>query len=195
MNVELPSATPPEIEDISVDMIRHNLDQIPQFVLPAPYTLRWYQPGDEVQWTDIHVEAERYNDITPELFANQFGTDPNLLAERQAYLVADRGRVIGTASAWFGSKQWRKEDGRIHWVAIRPSHQGLGLAKPLLTTVCNRLHELGHRRAYLDTSTVRLPAINLYLKFGFVPLIQSAEDRRAWQLVRWRIDHPALADL
>jgi GNAT superfamily N-acetyltransferase len=185
--------TNPEIENVSIDLIRPSLDDIPQFALPAPYTLRWYQPGDEDHWTAIHVEADRYSDIKPELFARQFGTDPALLGQRQAYLC-DGSLVIGTASAWFGGKG-REAEGRIHWVAIRPTYHGLGLAKPLLTTVCNRLQTLGHQQAYLDTSTARIPAINLYLKFGFVPDIDSDEDRRAWQIVRRHLDHPALANI
>ena len=80
---------------------------------------------------------------------------------------------------------------RVHWVAIVPDHQGKGLAKPLLTAICNRLVEIGHDRAYLTTNTVRLPAINLYLAYGFEPEIDTDEDRRVWdgvlkELGRWR---------
>ena len=74
--------------------------------------------------------------------------------------------------------------GRIHWVAIVPEFQGRGLAKPLLTAVMNRMVELGHQRARLATATQRLPAINLYLKFGFLPDPRNEEELSAWEEIR-----------
>ena len=62
-----------------------------------------------------------------------------------------------------------------------------GLAKPLMTVVCNRLRELGHQRAYLTTATIRIPAIRLYLKFGFRPDIQNEQDRQAWRRLQEKI--------
>jgi len=56
-------------------MIRRDLEDIPEFPVPAGFALRWYQPGDEAFWLTIHKLADHYNQITPELFAHQFGTD------------------------------------------------------------------------------------------------------------------------
>lgn len=69
----------------------------------------------------------------------------------------------------------------MHWVAIAPQAQGRGLSKPLLAAVCRRIRELGDDRAQLGTSTWRIPAVNLYLHFGFVPHIRHDEDRAAWR--------------
>lgn len=169
-------------ENIPVRMVRHRLDDIPRYELPAPYTIRLYRPGDELAWRQIQSQADLYNAITAELFAAQFGDDPTLLAERQFYLCDGAGRPIGTATAWFGP--YRNQNyGRVHWVAIGPEFQGLGLAKPLMTLVCERLHQLGHRQAYLTTATARISAITLYLKFGFEPDIESERDRLAWRSI------------
>jgi hypothetical protein len=54
----------------------------------------------------------------------------------------------------------------------------------MLTLACNRLVELGHDRAYLDTATVRTEALNLYLKFGFVPELRRPTCLAAWRSVR-----------
>lgn len=176
-----------ETKNINITMIRENLDDIPQFALCEPFAIRRYEPGDENVWTDIHLKADRYNTITPDLFAKQFGSDVQVLRERQCYLCKADARAIGTASAWFDDNYNGQRSGRVHWVAIVPEMQGKGLSKPLLAAVCNRLKELGHERACLGTSTARIPAVSLYLKFGFVPEIKDNNDVKAWKDVEEKL--------
>src|SRR6266478_805633 len=101
-------------------MIRQDLETIPEFHVPAGFALRWYQPGDEAFWLAIHKLADHHNQITPELFSDQFGTDPILLAERQCFLLDSSGHKIGTASAWFDDNFDGARIGRVHWVALVP---------------------------------------------------------------------------
>jgi GNAT superfamily N-acetyltransferase len=136
---------------VSVSMIRENLANIPQFRLPSGFTVRWFREGDMALWLQIH-----------------------------RFLIDNQGRAIGTATAWFDDNYNGRRYGRVHWVAIVPDMQGKGLAKPLMTIICNCLRELGHDRAYLTTSTKRFPAINLYYQFGFVPEIKDSQDRAVW---------------
>lgn len=168
--------------NIPLCMVRENLDNIPQYELPAGFTLRPYQPGDEAAWLSIHLAADKHNIITADTYSEQFGAEAKTLAERQFYLCDGAGQAIGTATAWFNTYRGQ-EHGRVHWVAIVPAMQGRGLAKPLLTTICNRMRELGHQRAYLTTESVRLPAINLYLGYGFVPDIHTEQEAQAWQSI------------
>lgn len=164
-----------------VIMIREHLRDIPRVELAGGFTLRLYQPGDESQWLRIHLAADRLQPVTPDLFKIQFGSNPQLLAYRQFYLQAPDGVVIGTATAWFNDDFEGRRFGRIHWVAILPEYQGRGLSRPLLSATCHRLRELGHDCAYLTTSTARVPAINLYRRFGFVPLIKTPEEAEVWE--------------
>jgi len=221
-------------DNLPVKMIRANLAGLPGVVLPDGFALRWYQPGDETQWLRIQRAAERFLEITPELFGSQFGGDeerglqPALgcanrsrmsfalqdLRDRQCYLLDPRGELIGTGTAWFDkilaeglvptrppltpalspsegqgespgrtlglmAARW----GRVHWMAILPEYQGRGLGKVLLTTICRRLSDLGHKQAYLHTSVARIPALKLYLRFGFEPAVRNAEEQAAWQNV------------
>jgi GNAT superfamily N-acetyltransferase len=166
---------------VSLKMVRWNLEHIPQFALPEGFALRWYQPGDEQAWLKIHLAADRFNSITPGLFAQQFGADPVLLGQRQCYLLADHGELIGTGTAWFNDDFQGQPFGRVHWVALLPRYQGLGLSKPLMTALCQRLRELGHERAYLSTSSARLAAINLYRRFGFVPFLENDGQAEVWR--------------
>lgn len=146
----------------SISMVRAHLLRIPDYPLPAGFRIRRYTPGDETAWLDIHLAADRYNRFDERTFRRQFGTRRDILASRQLYLIDPDQRPVGTVTAWF-QEDW----GRIHWVAIHPDRQGEGLSKPMLAAACRRLKTLGHRRAYLTTSTGRLPAIRLYHGFGF----------------------------
>lgn len=165
-------------------MVRPHLNDLPDFSLSQEFSLRFYRPGDEENWFRIQSAADLHSDISHELFAKDFGSNLALLSERQFFLVDNEGTAIGTATAWFNNHFPDGSYGRVHWVAIIPEFQGRGLSKPLMTAVCKRLRELGHERAYLSTSTERLKAIKLYLRFGFVPWIKSPEQRTAWEKLK-----------
>jgi GNAT superfamily N-acetyltransferase len=175
-------------ENLDIHMIREHLDEIPDCALPAGYSTRWYQPGDEKSWYRIHLLADAYTNVTPDLYEKEFGSDTQMLAERQCFLVDRKGVLIGTATAWLDDHSVQSP-GRIHWVAIVPAEQGKGLAKPLLTAVCNRLKDLGHSKAYLTTQTIRIAAINLYLKFGFVPAVNSERDKQIWRRLQMHLKY------
>ena len=171
----------------SVVMICSDLTSTPLYTLPDPYTLRLYQAGDAAHWTDIHIEADKYSNITPMLFAQQFGDDEQMLAERQFYLLDGDKRPIGTATAWPGqADEW----GMVHWVAIRPEAQGKGLAKGLLTAICQKFLALGLQKAHLGTANVRIAALNLYLHFGFYPHIRNEREWQVWREVEPELKEP-----
>jgi ribosomal protein S18 acetylase RimI-like enzyme len=165
-----------------VQLERPNLEDLPDALLPPPFRLRWYRPGDAEAWVEIHRQADPYNDASAALFRREFGDDhrPELPA-RQCYAVDADGKPVGTITAWFGAAE--TDLGRVHWLAVLPACRRQGIGRALLTTACRRLRQLGHRRAYLRTSTARLAAIRLYRQFGFVPQPRSAEEQRLWQIL------------
>jgi GNAT superfamily N-acetyltransferase len=176
--------------EILVNMVREDLEDIPDHPLLFPFSVRWYQPGDENLWLDIEARADDTLTFTRQMYFSEFGLRPHRLAERQCFLFDRNGASIGTATAWFDKDYHGLPYGRVHWVAIVPEMQGHGLAKPLMTIVCKRLRDLGHARATLLTSTARIPAINLYLKFGFSPEIHTDEDLDVWHELRAKLREP-----
>jgi ribosomal protein S18 acetylase RimI-like enzyme len=166
---------------IGLKMVRWDLEDLPVVPLPAGFQLRGYQEGDQEIWRQIHLAADRFNEIPPSLFAQQFGSEATMLNQRQLYLLEESGQVIGTGTAWFNDNFQGQRFGRIHWVALLPERQGRGLAKPLMSALCRRLRELGHTRAYLSTSSARVPAIRLYRQFGFIPLAEDEQQAAAWR--------------
>jgi len=78
-------------------------------------------------------------------------------------------------------------------VAVRRDHQGLGLAKPLISRVLGVMKERGHTEAMLHTQTTTWVAVKLYLNFGFRPIPENAEKNRdGWRIIKALTDHPAL---
>jgi GNAT superfamily N-acetyltransferase len=159
--------------DDTVLMIRENLYDLPIFRVPAPFCIRWYQPGDENAWVALQAPFYKRGAVTLDLFREQFGTDVAALSARQSYLLNEAQEPVGTAAGWTYDGFRGPEYGRVHWVALARDYHGQGLSKPLLGAVCQRLLELGHTKAYLTTSRRRPAAIALYSSFGFIEVAQQ----------------------
>ena len=115
--------------NVSVNMIRDSLEDIPNYPLPLGCSTRWYRPRDERLWLDVQSRTEEYLEITSELFVEQFGSDSRILAERQCFLLNAQGEAIGTATAWSDDDYCGQSYGQLHWVAIVPQAQGRGLVR------------------------------------------------------------------
>ena len=167
--------------DVYVEMVRDNLEQIPIHRCPSGYSFRWFEPNDDELWIGIWNASDKNLAIDQGTFENEFGKDRDHLGTRQFFLVDAIGRAIGTSTAWFAEDRNTERRGRVHWIAVIPEMRGAGLSKPIMTTTCERLRELGYDSAMLGTSTARLSAINLYREFGFRPAIRNDEDSKIWQ--------------
>jgi len=165
----------------NIYMCRDNLDDFPVFELPAPYSVRWYKEGEERTWVNIVAAADVYNNTNLQTFREQFGEDVKNLKARQFFIINKIGKPVGTSTSWFGTEGADKGWGRIHWVMLHPEEQGKGLANAMLSLSLLKLKELGHKNAYLCTQPPRLPAIALYLKFGFKPQLRAAGDALLWE--------------
>lgn len=161
-------------------MVCDDVRPVTSFPLPDACSLRWFQPGEEAFWIDVQRRADRYNEFSPSTFASTYRSAPDELTQRLCFLCGPEGAPLGTATAWFGEAPPWVGFGRVHWVAVIPEQQGRGWSKPLLSEVCRQLLRLHGPRAYLTTATCRVPALNLYSRFGFRPRIADASERLAW---------------
>jgi ribosomal protein S18 acetylase RimI-like enzyme len=177
-----------------VFMIRPHLDDIPQVPLPEGFTIRPMRVDEGALWRDIWRDAEPYNEIGEEVFYEQFGHDLRAMQWRTFVVFNAKGVGVGVISAWYDRAFKGQDYGQIHWVAVREAYWGRGLGKAMLSHALNALARW-HTRAYLGTQSERLPAIKLYLDFGFLPDLDRPGAREAWRAVAARLDHPALAAL
>lgn len=147
------------------------LDQLPPAALPDE--LQPWPEGIELGWSRsvessradfvrLHREVGDEMGQDPEVFDSTFGCDPDVLAERMAFLYvaaavppltaepepepapqelgpepAAATFAVGTCTAWeVGGTGW------IHSLAVGTSYQGRGLSKLLLRAVLRRLQEV-----------------------------------------------------
>jgi len=189
----LPLPAPPAEDpgNLFVGMYRPNLEDIPQYAFPEGYGIRNMLPGEGALWTDIERDAEHWLTVDPDLFTREFGFDLEATAWRSFFIVNELGAAVGVISAWYDHDIHGQEYGRIHWVALRRAYRGKGLVKPAMTHAMNCLAQW-HQRAYLGTSTARIPAIKVYLDFGFLPDMELPNAREAWGQIQAVLRHPAL---
>ncbi len=172
-----------QLKYIPLTMVRDHLHDVPHLVCPSGYTIRTFRSGDEEHWARVETFAEEFasSDEALRAFVDEFGSRWGELHDRCFLLEEKEGGVIGTAMAWDGDFVG-KVRGRVHWVGIIPAYQGRGLARPLLGAVLERLAR-DHRTCFLTTQTTSYRAVNLYLKFSFMPYLTGILDTEGWRMM------------
>jgi GNAT superfamily N-acetyltransferase len=175
-------------------MIRPTLDDLPVVAFPEGYGMRPMRLDEAGLWTDIQRDAEPFFQVQSEWFQQQFGSDAAVVAQRCYLIVNARGVAVGAISAWHNDNYHGESWGQVHWLAVRPAYQRLGLARAALAYCLAQLARW-HSRAYLGTQSARIGAIRLYLAAGFRPDLDHPGAREAWLALRDKVGYPELADL
>jgi beta-glucuronidase len=189
-----PSSPRPGKAGYELHMVRPHLDDIPSVAFPSGFGIRPMRLDEGGVWLDIQRDAEPYFPIADDLFRREFGGDLQATQWRSFLIVDGKGVAVGTISAWYNRSYRGRDHGVIHWVAVRPAYQGLGLGKAGLSYALQDLAKR-HERAVLGTQSRRLPAIHMYLNFGFLPDLESAGAAVGWREVKAQLSHPTLEAL
>jgi len=139
--------------------------------LPDGFRFVFYQDGDEKAWARIEAAVLEFDSDFRALmfFTDKFLPFKNDLYRRCMFIENTDGEKVATATAW-----WSYVDGYrrpwLHWVAVYPAYQGLGLGKAVVSRV-TRLHiELDNNAPiFLKTQTWSYKAINIYKANGYLP--------------------------
>ena len=136
--------------------------------LPEGYSIRTYQPGDEDAWAAILCAVGEQTSLAEARaeFTRRYLADP-ALTNRIFFAVDAAGTAVGTAIAW--EHDPRSPGVRaLHWVAVRPEHQGKGLGRALCQTAMTLFRrEDNSKPVYLHTQPWSWKAILLYISLGF----------------------------
>jgi len=90
--------------------------------------------------------------------------------EAEAILGVAIGRLIGKSGLAI-----------LGWIGVYPNHQRRGIGKALLEKAIKYCRDNGCHKLTLYTLPILIPAVNLYLKLGFVP---EAYLHKEW----WSVD-------
>src|SRR5699024_2372511 len=146
---------------------------IPEYSLPAEFSIRMFEKGDESNWARIETSVGEFKNekAALERFNKEFGPYIDEMARRCIFIENKHGEAIGTTTAWYGDVSGNGEvSGRIHCVCFIPDYQVKKLYKQFLSAAMHILADL-HSKAYLTSQTTSYHALNMYLNYGFEPFI------------------------
>ncbi len=168
-----------------LEMLRDNLEDLPEIIIPEGYVLRTYESGDDQAWCDI-MEGNVGTNWTTSKFVEKMSSDPRFSADG-LFFATFEDRPVASACAWRPSLD-EKVIGDVHMVGALEDHRGRGLGHLVNSAVLARLKEQGFQKAHLKTDDWRIPAINSYLKASFEPLNTHISHAERWETILEKIE-------
>ncbi|WP_218103776.1 GNAT family N-acetyltransferase [Paenibacillus hemerocallicola] len=142
---------------------------IPRAELPEGYTFVMYRDGDAGAWGEIEASVLEFDhaEEAAQYFQTNYAPYDSEVRRRTMFIQREDGKKVATFTAWWnytGSRRFPF----MHWVAVKPSYQGLGLGKAIIAKGVKLMVELeGDCVMYIPTQTWSHKAIKLYRWAGF----------------------------
>ncbi len=172
----------------SVFLHRPGLKGIHRRALPAGY--------EELRATD--ELTPRWVELLDSVFGGFSAADPPLVRSPRwrsdrVKLVAKGGVLVAVCVGWDEPSLWPRS-GQVFFTAVAEEHRCRGLGAFVVAQLLMEFDHEGLADAVVDTEVYRLPAIRLYMKLGFEPLItELAQDERwRWHRVFTAMGRPEL---
>ena len=144
--------------------------------LPDGFRFIFFSNGDEMDWARLEASVLEFDSEFAALlhFNNSFLPYADELSRRCVFIQNEDGKKVATATAWWLNIN-RQHRPWLHWVAVEPQYQGLGLGKALVSHVLEQMIALeGDVDFYLHTQTWSYKAVNIYTHNGFFPTCEKA---------------------
>lgn len=156
------------------------LQQAPTITLPTGYRIRTYRPRDETRFFELMALAGWPGWDAAKLKPWLYRMLP---AGWFMVVTENTDLIVASAMATHDPTWLRPFSGEVGWVAGDPAHKGLGLGTAVVAAVTARFIEIGYPSIHLFTEHYRLPALNIYLRLGYLPLLYRPEMFNLWQEV------------
>ena len=172
-------------------MVRPNLEDLPELILPAGYGMRTYRKGDEEHWARIISDSFGGRERTAQDTENEI-TGRDVFVPDGLYFATHRDVPVGTACAWSQSVD-EKDAGYVHMVGVVAEHTGHKLGKWVSLAVLFYFRDNGFKCSMLDTDDFRIPAVKTYLNLGFIPVYVEEGQPERWRDIfeKLKLPHPS----
>lgn len=154
---------------LNILMKREKGKQVIDYDLPDGFKFTFFEAGDEIEWAEIETSVGEFDRALDALVYFQKGFIPYIkeLERRCLFVENHEGLKVATLTMWWDYTGIRR-DPWIHWVAVRPEYQGMGLGKAIVSKGMRLMIEIeGDRDVYLHTQTWSYKAIGIYKSVGF----------------------------
>jgi len=169
-------------------MVRPNLEDLPELVIPEGYGLRSYIKGDEIHWANIITDSFGGSKRTAEDTRKEI-IERDVFEPDGLFFTTYEEIPVGTACAWRQSVD-ETEVGYVHMVGVESKHTGNKLGKWVSLAVLYYFRDNGFICSMLDTDDFRIPAIKTYLNLGFIPLFIEETQHSRWKQIFETLDLP-----
>jgi len=155
-------------KDIIMVMPGNKATDTPEPTLPQGFSFRFFNDENDIShWCRIETSVQEFDSEAEALdhFKEEFYPHMEELKKRCIFVLNKEGLPIATAMGWFSHGEIAN---RLHWIAVCPGYQGLGLGKSVsqkAVTVCAKIAP--GEDIWLSTQTWSHRAVLMYHKLGF----------------------------
>lgn len=166
---------------------------VPQALLREGWSVRSMRENEGAAWVQICQAAGLIGSSGPDFdqcWEKMMGSDPGVKSENVFFVCDPSGTPVATATARLIPQEERSHYppsanalGYLHYVAATPQCRGTGAGSAATAAVLKRLEALGLGDCVLTTDDFRLPAIKIYLRMGWLPVLHDTDMRARWERV------------
>ncbi len=122
-------------------------------------------------------------DRTPADWEFPWFHDDQRIPDDGFFVIVPTGTDQIVATAAIQLHEYKPDSATLHMVYTHPDHRGKGLGAWVTVAAMGYAHAHGLPVMYLTTDEFRIPAIKIYLKYGFRPVLYREDMAGRWQSV------------
>ncbi len=157
-------------KNIIMEIKSEDISKIKEPVLPEGYTFCFFEEGMEKDWARIETSVLEFGSENDALkyFVRDYLPFENELRKRCVFIKNPKGIPVATGTAWFSDTKELGYAPSLHWIAVHPDCQGLGLGRAIIQKVTRLFLEVDKGLdVILHTQTWSEKAVLCYMKLGY----------------------------